>query len=84
MRLTSRQALVAAMTASGLPCSKLAQMAGCSKSMIGHLRTGHIDRCGPRLANAIEIALLPVTDRPLFTDDPEPEPAVDGGRVEAS
>jgi transcriptional regulator with XRE-family HTH domain len=56
------------MEAADLSCSKLARMAGCSKSMIGHLRTGKVETCSPSLAAALEIALLPVTERPLFSD----------------
>lgn len=57
MRLKSRYELIALMTQRGLSCAKLARWAECSKSMIGHLRSGQIDTCTPALAARIEHAL---------------------------
>jgi DNA-binding Xre family transcriptional regulator len=57
MRLKSRYDLIALMTQRGLSCAKLARWADCSKSMIGHLRSGQIDTCTPALAARIEHAL---------------------------
>lgn len=66
IRLRSRPDLIVAMTASGLSCSRLARMVGCSKGMIGHLRTGQVNSCAPPLAMKIQGVLAAFLDQPLF------------------
>lgn len=52
-------ALKAARTAAGMSQAALADAAGCSKAMVGHLESGHRDRVTGALAGAIAEALTP-------------------------
>jgi ribosome-binding protein aMBF1 (putative translation factor) len=55
--LISRTRFVAAMERQAYSCAGLAREVGCSKSMIGHLRSGRTRRCSRQLADAIEYTL---------------------------
>lgn len=57
MRLRSRYDLIALMTQRSLSCAELARWAHCSKSTIGHLRSGAMLTCTPALAARVEKAL---------------------------
>lgn len=57
MRLRSRYDLIALMTQRNLSCAELARWSRCSKSTIGHLRSGAMATCTPALAARIEKAL---------------------------
>jgi plasmid maintenance system antidote protein VapI len=57
MRLRSRYDLIALMTQRNLSCAELARWSHCSKSTIGHLRSGAMATCTPALAARIEKAL---------------------------
>jgi len=57
MRLTSPMNLILHMRYRELSVQALATRVGCSKSMIGHLCTGHRKSCSPEMARKIEKAL---------------------------
>lgn len=57
MRLTSPDMLRATMARRSFSMARLARYAGCSKSMIGHLASGHKRTCTPELASRIAEAL---------------------------
>lgn len=57
MRLRDRQQLIARMEQRHLSVRELARWAACHPSMIGHLRTGQLSSCSPKLAARIEKAL---------------------------
>jgi transcriptional regulator with XRE-family HTH domain len=57
MRLTSPEMLRATMDRRNFSMARLARYAGCSKSMIGHLCSGHKKTCTPSLATRIAEAL---------------------------
>jgi transcriptional regulator with XRE-family HTH domain len=57
MKLRSPEILQAFMRQKDFSMSRLARYAGCSKSMIGHLCSGHKSSCTPALAGRISEAL---------------------------
>ena len=57
MRLTSPDMLRATMKRRSFSMARLARYAGCSKSMIGHLASGHKKTCTAALAERIAEAL---------------------------
>lgn len=57
MRLSSPEMLRATMDRRAFTLSRLARYAGCSKSMVGHLVSGHKKSCTPELATRIAEAL---------------------------
>lgn len=57
MRLSSPEMLRATMARRNFSMARLARYAGCSKSMVGHLVTGHKSTCTPELAIRISEAL---------------------------
>lgn len=57
MRVSSAEMLHATMKRRDFSMARLARYAGCSKSMIGHLTTGHKKTCSPELAERIAEAL---------------------------
>jgi transcriptional regulator with XRE-family HTH domain len=57
MKLSSPDMLRATMKRRGFSMERLARYAGCSKSMIGHLCSGHKTSCTPDLAIKISEAL---------------------------
>lgn len=61
MRLQSSDTLKALMAQRGFSMQRLARYAGCSKSFVGHLASGHKTTCTPelaqRLAEALEVPL---------------------------
>lgn len=57
MQLSSPEMLRATMARRQITMSRLARYAGCSKSMIGHLASGHKTSCTPSLAARISEAL---------------------------
>lgn len=57
MKLRSKEILIAYMEDKGFSTQRLATYSGCSKSMIGHLRSGHKVSCTPALAQRIAEAL---------------------------
>lgn len=57
MRLKSTEILIAFMNAKDFSTGRLATYAQCSRSMIGHLRSGHKKSCSPELADRIAEAL---------------------------
>lgn len=57
MKLRSKEILIAFMEAKGFSTQRLATYADCSKSMIGHLRSGHKKSCTGELADRIAEAL---------------------------
>lgn len=57
MKLRSKDILIAFMEDKGFSTQRLATYASCSKSMVGHLRTGHKTSCTPQLAQRIAEAL---------------------------
>lgn len=57
MRLRNRHELISRMEQRGLSVRELARWAACHPSMIGHLRTGLLSSCTPKLAARIEKAL---------------------------
>ena len=57
MRLSSPEMLRATMDRRSFTMARLARYAGCSKSMIGHLCSGHKASCTPDLAQRISEAL---------------------------
>lgn len=57
MKLRSKDILIAFMEDKGFSAQRLAMYSGCSKSMIGHLRSGHKTSCTPALAERISEAL---------------------------
>ncbi len=57
MRLASPEVLKAMMDRRGFSYERLARYAGCSKSFIGHLRSGHKTTCTEKLAVDIAEAL---------------------------
>lgn len=57
MRLSSPDMLRATMARRNFSMARLARYAGCSKSMIGHLVSGHKRSCTPELATRISEAL---------------------------
>lgn len=61
MQLSSPEMLAATIRRRGLSLADLARQSGCSKSMVGHLVTGHKTTCSPDLAGRIADAL----DAPL-------------------
>ena len=57
MKLRSKDILVAIMEDKNFSTQRLATYADCSKSMVGHLRSGHKSSCTPGLAERIAEAL---------------------------
>ena len=57
MRLRNRHELIARMEERDVSVRELARWAACHPSMIGHLRTGLLSSCTPKLAARIEKAL---------------------------
>jgi transcriptional regulator with XRE-family HTH domain len=57
MKLRSKEILIAFMDEKGFSVQRLATYSQCSKSMIGHLRTGEKKSCTPQLAERISEAL---------------------------
>jgi hypothetical protein len=57
MKLRSKEILIAYMDDKRFSTGRLAQYAGCSRSFIGHLRSGYKTSCSPDLATAISEAL---------------------------
>ena len=57
MKLRSKEILIAFMDDKGFSVTRLAKYAGCSRSFIGHLRSGYKTSCTPDLADAISEAL---------------------------
>jgi lambda repressor-like predicted transcriptional regulator len=57
MRLRNRHELIARMEERDVSVRELARWAACHPSMIGHLRTGLLTSCTPKLAARIEKAL---------------------------
>ena len=57
VRLISAQAFADYLEFRGLTVRSLADKVGCSRSVIGHLRSGERDTCKPSSAKAIEKAL---------------------------
>lgn len=57
MKLRSKDILIAYMEDKKFSTGRLAQYAGCSRSFIGHLRSGHKTSCTPDLAERISEAL---------------------------
>lgn len=57
MKLRSKEILIAFMDDKGFSVTRLAQYANCSRSFIGHLRSGHKTSCTPQLADRIAEAL---------------------------
>jgi transcriptional regulator with XRE-family HTH domain len=53
MKLSDKQLLKATMQRRKISIGTLARYAGCSKSMIGHLTSGHKTSCTPALAERI-------------------------------
>lgn len=66
MKLRSTQILVAFMESKNFSVTRLAQYAGCSRSMIGHLRSGQKSSCTPglaeRIAEALDVPLVALFD----------------------
>ena len=61
MQLSSPEMLAATIRRRGLSLADVARLCGCSKSMVGHLTTGHKTACTPELAARLAAAL----DAPL-------------------
>lgn len=57
MKLRSAEILVAFMRQKDFSLSRMARYAGCSKSFIGHLASGHKTSCTPGLAARIAESL---------------------------
>lgn len=57
MRLISKDALANYMKHRGLTVRQLADRVGCSRALIGHLRSGKRTTCQPATARKIEKAL---------------------------
>lgn len=57
MKLRSREILIAFMKEKHFSTKRLATYAVCSKSFIGHLRSGYKTSCSPELADRISEAL---------------------------
>lgn len=57
MKLRSKEILIAFMADRGFSTGRLAQYANCSRSFIGHLRSGYKTSCTPDLAERISEAL---------------------------
>ena len=77
MKLRSSEILVAFMRQKDFSMARLARYAGCSKSMIGHLCSGHKRSCTPMLAVRISEALdVPV--EALF----DLQASADSGQIE--
>lgn len=57
MHLSSPEMLRATMDRRSFSLARLARYAGCSKSMVGHLASGHKKTCTPELADRIAEAL---------------------------
>ncbi len=57
MKLRSKEILTAFMESKDFSVTRLSQYAGCSRAMIGHLRSGHKSSCTPELADRISEAL---------------------------
>ena len=68
MQLSSPEMLAATIQRRGFSLADLARHAGCSKSMVGHLVTGHKTTCTPelaaRLAHALDVPLELLFDAP--------------------
>lgn len=66
MKLRSKDILIAFMEDKGFSAQRLATYSGCSKSMIGHLRSGHKTSCTPalaeRIAEALDVPLVAIFD----------------------
>jgi transcriptional regulator with XRE-family HTH domain len=80
MELSSPEMLAATIRRRGLSLADLARQSGCSKSMVGHLVTGHKTACSPelagRIAGALDVPLellflVPAAPGP---DDPDARP----------
>lgn len=77
MLLSSPEMLRATMDRRGFTLARLARYAGCSKSMVGHLVTGHKKSCTPdlavRIAEALdvptELLFLPSSSTPRRQND---------------
>jgi transcriptional regulator with XRE-family HTH domain len=57
MKLRSKEILIAFMNDKGFSTERLARYSNCSKSFIGHLRSGYKTSCSPELADRISEAL---------------------------
>lgn len=57
MKLRSKEILIAFMDDKDFSTGRLAQYSGCSRSFIGHLRSGYKTSCSPELADRISEAL---------------------------
>lgn len=82
MQLSSPEMLAATMRRRGLSLADLARQCGCSKSMVGHLVTGHKTTCtrdlAERIAEALDapLELLFFVPAPPRQDDPD-APTID-------
>lgn len=79
MKIRSKDILIAFMEDKNFSTQRLATYAGCSKSMVGHLRSGHKTSCTPRLAQRIAEAL----DVPLVALFDARTSAVSGENIKA-
>lgn len=77
MRLSSPEMLRATMDRRGFTLSRLARYAGCSKSMVGHLVSGHKRSCTPQLAHRISEALEVPTELLFEPNVSTPRSAID-------
>jgi hypothetical protein len=83
MKLRSKEILIAYMEDKKFSTGRLAQYAQCSRSMIGHLRTGHKTSCTPELAERISEALA-VPRVALFVDHVSTDSGSRGNRKRAA
>jgi transcriptional regulator with XRE-family HTH domain len=80
MQLSSPEMLAATIRRRGFSLADLARQCGCSKSMVGHLTSGHKTTCTPALAERIAAALGVPLDLLFFVpaagraDDPDARP----------
>lgn len=80
MQLSSPEMLTATIRRRGFSLADLARQCGCSKSMVGHLTTGHKTTCTPDLAERIAAALDVPLELLFFVpaaprrDDPDAPP----------
>lgn len=74
MQLSSPDMLAATIRRRGLSLADLARQCGCSKSMVGHLTTGHKTTCTPDLAERIADALDVPLELLFFVPAPDAPP----------
>lgn len=82
VKLISAQALAQYMEHRGFTVRSLAERVGCSRSLIGHLRSGKRNTCDPKYARAIEKCLdapagslfVPQVSRVSRDVPPQPRP----------